>query len=86
MKRLTFGSAAKGDNRLPMEAPMMHESFRRPPTTLTTQIKPSPTGVELILKIGTALLISLAATLVLVHAEVYFAQSPIMFLISNCVD
>jgi len=45
-----------------------------------------PTGVEMILKIGTALLIGFAATLVLVHAEVYFAQSPIMFLISNCLD
>jgi hypothetical protein len=59
---------------------------RHLPTALTTQIKPAPTGVELILKIGTALSISFAATLVLVHAEVYFAQSPIMFLISNCLD
>lgn len=64
----------------------MHKSFRHLPTALTTQIKRAPTGVELVLKIGTALLISFAATLVLVHAEVYFAQSPIMFLISNCLD
>jgi hypothetical protein len=69
-----------------MEAPMMHRSFRHPPTALTTQIKPAPAGVEMVLKIGTALLISFAAMLVLVHAEVYFAQSPIMFLISNCLD
>jgi hypothetical protein len=58
---------------------MMHKFFRHLPTTLTTQIKPAPSGVELILKIGTALLISFAATLVLVHAEVYFAQSLIVF-------
>jgi hypothetical protein len=69
-----------------MEAPMMHKSFRHLPTALTTRIKPAPTGVEMILKIGTALLIGFAATLVLIHAEVYFAQSPIMFLISNCLD
>jgi len=48
--------------------------------------KPAPTGVEMILKTGRALLIGFAATLVLVHAEVYFVQSPIMFLISNCLD
>jgi len=33
----------------------------------------------MILKIGTALLIGFAATLVLVHAEAYFAQSLIVF-------
>jgi len=65
---------------------MMHKSFRHLPTALTTRIKPAPTGVEMILKIGTALLIGFAAALVLIHAEVYFAQSPIMFLISNCLD
>jgi hypothetical protein len=46
---------------------------------MTTQIKPASTGVDLILKISTALLISFAATLVLVHAGVYFAQSLIVF-------
>jgi hypothetical protein len=39
---------------------------------MTTQIKPASTGVDLILKIGTALLITFAATLILVHAEMYF--------------
>ena len=58
---------------------MMHESFRHLPRALTTQIKPGSTGVDLILKIGTALLIGFAATLVLVHAEAYFAQSLIVF-------
>ena len=57
----------------------MHNSFRYLPTALTTQIKRAPTGVELILKLGTALLISFAATLVLVHAEVHFAQSLAVF-------
>jgi hypothetical protein len=69
-----------------MEAPVMHKSLLYLPTRLTAQIKRAPTGVELILKIGTALLIGFAATLVLVHAELYFVQSPIMFLISNCLD
>jgi hypothetical protein len=46
---------------------------------MTTQTKLASTGVDLILKIGTALLISFAATLVLVHAEVYFARSLIVF-------
>jgi hypothetical protein len=58
---------------------MMYKFFRHFPTAMTTQIKPAPTGVELILKIATALLISFAAALVLVHAEVYFAQSLIVF-------
>jgi len=57
---------------------MMHKFFRLP-TAMTTQIKPAPTGVEVILKIGTALLISFAATLVLVRAQVYFAQPLIVF-------
>jgi hypothetical protein len=39
-----------------------------------THTRPMPTGIELILKIATALLISFAATLVLVHAEVYFGR------------
>jgi len=58
---------------------MVHKSFRYLPRGMTTQIKPASTGVDLILKIGTALLISFAATLVLVHADVYFAQSLIVF-------
>jgi hypothetical protein len=57
---------------------MMHMSFRRLPMATTTQTKPAPTNIELALKIGTALLITFAATLVLVHAEVYFAGSLIM--------
>jgi hypothetical protein len=44
-------------------------------TAATTKIKPGRTGVDLILQISTALLITFAATVVLVHAEVYFAQS-----------
>jgi hypothetical protein len=36
----------------------------------------------LILKIGTALLMSFAATLILLHAKVHFVQSQIIFLIS----
>jgi hypothetical protein len=58
---------------------MVHKSFRYFPTGMTTQIRPASTGVDLILKIGTALLISFAATLVLVHAETCFAQSLIVF-------
>ena len=58
----------------------MHKPSRYLATGRTAQIKPAPIGgVELILKIGTALLISFAATLVLVHAEVYFASSLAMF-------
>ena len=33
-----------------------------------------PTGLDLILQISTALLITFAATIVLLHADVYFAQ------------
>jgi hypothetical protein len=40
---------------------------------IATRIKPVPTGVNLMLKIGTALLMTFAATVVLVHAEAYFA-------------
>jgi hypothetical protein len=58
---------------------MAHKSSRYLPTGMTTQTKLASTGVDLILKIGTALLISFAATLVLVHAEVYFARSLIVF-------
>jgi hypothetical protein len=36
------------------------------------------TYVELALKIGTALLITFAATLLLVHVQVYFARSVIL--------
>jgi hypothetical protein len=45
---------------------------------IATRIKPAP-GVDLMLKIGTALLMTFAATLVLVHAEAYFAPSLIVF-------
>jgi hypothetical protein len=41
---------------------------------MPTQTKPAPIGLDLLLKIGTALLISFAATLVLIHAEVFFAS------------
>ena len=46
---------------------------------IATRIKAAPTGVDLMLKIGTALLMTFAATLVLVHAEAYFAPSLIGF-------
>jgi hypothetical protein len=46
---------------------------------IATRIKPASTGVDLMLKIGTALLMTFAATLVLVHAEAYFAPSLIVF-------
>jgi hypothetical protein len=42
-------------------------------SSIATRIKPAPTGVDVMLKIGTALLMTFAATLVLVHAEAYFA-------------
>jgi len=38
---------------------------------MTVRIKVLPTPIELILKVGTALLITFAATVVLVHAEAY---------------
>jgi hypothetical protein len=47
-------------------------------TATTLQTKPATTYVELALKIGAALLITFAATLVLVHAEAYFARSLIV--------
>jgi hypothetical protein len=57
-----------------------------PPNSKTTQIKPAPAGVELILKVGTALLISFAATLVLVHAVVYFGSVTNHILTANSPD
>ena len=54
---------------------MPPKSLRHPPT----RIKPAMPAVDLALKIGTALLMTFAATLVLVHAEVYLARSPTMF-------
>jgi hypothetical protein len=55
----------------PTEDSAMRKSVRYLATVVTTHSKPIP--IDLILKIATALLISFAATLVLVHAEVYFA-------------
>ena len=52
---------------------MTRKPFRYLPTVMPAQIKPTPTGVELILKVATALLVTFAATLVLVHAQVYFS-------------
>jgi hypothetical protein len=43
-------------------------------TATTMQTDSARTYVELALKIGTALLITCAATLVLVHASVYFGR------------
>ena len=40
--------------------------------------RPATTAVDLVLKIGTALLMTFAATLVLVHAEI-LARAPTMF-------
>ena len=45
---------------------------------LPTRIQPAPTAADLALKIGTALLMTFAATLVLVHAEI-LAGAPMMF-------
>jgi hypothetical protein len=58
-----------------MEAPMPPKSLRYPPMPS----KPATPAVDLLLSIGTALLMTFAATLVLVHAEIYLAQSPMMF-------
>ena len=52
-----------------------------PPKSLPfrpTRIKPATPTVDLVLKIGTALLMTFAATLVLVHAEI-LARAPTMF-------
>ena len=51
-------------------------------TTSTTSTKPIAANAAasvagLILKIATALLMSFAVTLVLVHAQVYFSPSPL---------
>ena len=46
---------------------------------LSTQSKPATPTVDLLLKIGTALLMTFAATLVLVHAEIYLAHPPTVF-------
>lgn len=51
----------------------MHKPSRYFPTRMPTQTKPAPIGLDLLLKIGTALLISFAATLVL-DAGVFFAS------------
>jgi hypothetical protein len=53
-----------------MEAPMQRNSLRY----LPSRIKPVPSILDLALRIGTALLMCFAATLVLVHAGIYFAQ------------
>jgi len=53
---------------------MPPKSLRYPPT----RIKPPTSAVDLVLKIGTALLMTFAATLVLVHAEI-LARAPTMF-------
>ena len=55
-------------------------------TATTLQTKPAPTYVELALKIGAALLITFAAALVLVHAEVYFTRSLIMLDMQSVTD
>lgn len=57
----------------------MHKSFRYLPAAATTPTKPATTGVDLVLKIATALLMAFAATLVLVHADVYCGQALIVF-------
>jgi len=57
----------------------MHKSFRYLPAAATTPTKPGTTGVDLVLKIATALLMAFAATLVLVHADVYCGQALIVF-------
>jgi hypothetical protein len=44
-----------------------------------TRSKPAPAAVDLALNIGTALLMTFAAALVLIHAEVYFAAPLTMF-------
>ena len=45
---------------------------------MTMLTRPVATNTGLILKIATALLITFAAMLVLVHAEIYFSDSVIM--------
>jgi hypothetical protein len=45
---------------------------------MTMRARPVSTNTELILKIATALLITFAATLVLVSAEIYLSDAEIM--------
>lgn len=45
---------------------------------MTMLARPVATNTELILKIATALLITFAATIVLVSAEIYFSDAAIM--------
>jgi hypothetical protein len=45
---------------------------------MTMLARPVSTNTELILKIATALLITFAATLVLMSAEIYFSDAEIM--------
>jgi hypothetical protein len=47
-------------------------------TAMTMRARSVSTNTELILKIATALLITFAATLVLVSAEIYFSDTEIM--------
>ena len=47
--------------------------------SLPPRSKPATPAVDLLLKISTALLMTFAATLVLVHAEIYLAHAPTMF-------
>ena len=63
-----------------MEAPLPPKPM--PPKSLRylpTRNKPATPAVDLLLKIGTALLMTFAATLVLVHAEIYLAHAPAVF-------
>jgi hypothetical protein len=50
----------------------MRKPYRYLAAPLPAHGEPAPTGMDLVLKIGTALLISFAATLLLVRAEAYF--------------
>ena len=54
---------------------MLPKSLR----SLPTGSKPATPVLDLLLKIGTALWMTFAATLVLVHAEIYLAHAPTMF-------
>jgi hypothetical protein len=76
VKHGTRGEPVKEDNRQVFHSRrrLMRKPFRYLPTAVPTQTKPTETGVDLILKIATAFLISFAVTLVLVHAEAYFAS------------
>jgi hypothetical protein len=52
----------------------MPKPSRYVPPGMPMHTKPAPIGVDLLLKMGTALLISFAATIVLLHAGVFFAS------------